>query len=73
MDYITLHCTDCDWTASTDDGYGRVKVSRLAIEHHCHSGHTVVSDDHADSPQESICPSRRRLDHFERLMAETQP
>ena len=38
------YCTDCDWSASTANGYSPTELTRQAIEHHLMSGHAIESD-----------------------------
>jgi predicted small metal-binding protein len=37
------YCLECDWKASTEDGYSDAEVSKKAIEHFVETGHTVDS------------------------------
>ena len=37
------YCLECDWRASTEEGYTESEVSKEAIEHFVETGHTVDS------------------------------
>ncbi|OAQ52557.1 hypothetical protein HTG_13110 [Natrinema mahii] len=37
------YCLECDWQASTADGYTEKEVSEAAIDHFVETGHTVDS------------------------------
>ncbi len=37
------YCTECDWSASTANGYSPTELTRQAIEHHLISGHAIGS------------------------------
>ncbi|MEM4782300.1 MAG: hypothetical protein QXG03_12185 [Halalkalicoccus sp.] len=51
---ITLHCTVCDWAASTEGGLDREDVSRMAIVHHCRTGHEIRSSERTDAERTAL-------------------
>ena len=43
MEYFRNYCTECEWEATTEEHASRLKVSELAVEHHCKRGHDIES------------------------------
>lgn len=41
--YFENHCTECDWSASTEECDTREEIGRAAIEHYVTSGHAIAS------------------------------
>lgn len=41
--YFENYCTDCEWSASTEEYDSRETIARSAITHHVESGHTIDS------------------------------
>lgn len=39
-----MYCINCDWSASTADGYSQRELNQFAIEHFNATGHSVISD-----------------------------
>jgi hypothetical protein len=61
---VMLHCTACDWSATTEE-HSQTETSRLAIEHHCTTGHSIESAERADSHRNrrlSLCRSTEKFE-----------
>lgn len=41
--YFETYCTDCNWSASTEEYTSRETIGKHAITHHVESGHTIAS------------------------------
>lgn len=42
------YCLECDWNASTEDGYTGAQLSQRTIDHFVETGHSVESDDQSN-------------------------
>lgn len=41
--YFENYCTECDWSASTEEYDSREEIGRVAIEHYVRSCHAIAS------------------------------
>lgn len=67
-----LHCTACDWSADSDE-YSRAETSRLAIDHHCTTGHSIESTERADSHRNLRLSLCHPTEKFEQRTTSTSP